>query len=48
MDEAVKKEILRQVETTKEALKSQFEIFCETYTEINSRLDLIIHLLLKY
>jgi len=48
MDDAVKKEILKQVETSKEALKSQFELFCETYTEMNSRLDLIIHLLLKY
>lgn len=45
MDGPVKKEIVKQIQISKEALKSEFEVICETYTEINSRLDFIVHLL---
>lgn len=41
-----KKRILREIEICKEAAKNNFDVCCETYTELNSRLDMIMYLLI--
>ena len=40
-----KERILREIEICKEAAKNNFDICCETYIEITSKLDMIMYLL---
>ena len=39
-----KERILREIEIWKEAAKNNFDICCESYIELNSRLDMIMYL----